>query len=77
MANEKLVPSILPAYIPPLSGVMNIDSLPREFEYTLVTTYLPKGVREIRVDYDTIVALKFSDFNLRDRKVYNTLASYK
>jgi hypothetical protein len=77
MANAKLVPSILPAYIPPLSGAINRDSVPRDFEYTLVTAYLPKGVRAVRVDQDKIAALKFSDFNLGDRKVYNMLSPYK
>jgi hypothetical protein len=77
MANTKLVPSILPAYIPPLSGAINRDSVPRDFEYTLVTAYLPKGVRAVHADHDKITALKFSDFNLGDRKVYNTLAPYK
>jgi len=37
IANAKLVPSILPAYIPPLSSEINRDSVPRDFEYTLVT----------------------------------------
>jgi hypothetical protein len=77
MANTKLVPSILPAYIPPLSGVINRDSVPRDFEYTLVTVYLPKGVRAVCTDHDKIAALKFSDFNLGDHKVYNILAPYK
>jgi hypothetical protein len=44
IANAKLVPSILPFYIPPLSGEINRDSVPRDFEYTLVIAYLPKGV---------------------------------
>jgi hypothetical protein len=77
MANVRLVPSILPAYIPPLSGAINRDNVPRDFEYTLVTAYLPKGVRAVHADQDKIAALKFSDFNLGDRKVYNTLAPYK
>jgi hypothetical protein len=38
-ANAKLVPTILPAYIPPLSGEINRDSVPRDFEYTLVIAY--------------------------------------
>jgi hypothetical protein len=77
VASVKLVPSILPAYIPPLSGVINRDSVPRDFEYTLVTAYLPKGVRAVHVDQDKIAALKFSDFNLGDRKVYSMLSPYK
>jgi hypothetical protein len=77
LANAKLIPSILPTYIPPLSGTVNRDSVPRDFEYTLVTTYLPKGIRAVRADQDKIAALKFSDFNLGDRKVYNMLTPHK
>jgi hypothetical protein len=60
-----------------MSGVINRDSVPRDFEYTLVTTYLPKGVCAVRVDHDKITALKFSDFNLEDRKVYSIVSPYK
>jgi hypothetical protein len=31
LANVKSIPSILFAYIPPLSGTMNMDSVPRDF----------------------------------------------
>jgi hypothetical protein len=31
IANAKLVPSILPFYIPPLSSVINRDNVPRDF----------------------------------------------
>jgi hypothetical protein len=77
IANAKLVPSILPAYIPPLSGDINRDSAPRDFEYTLVTTYLLKGVHTYRTYQDKVTVLKFCDFNLGDRKAYNMLAPYK
>jgi hypothetical protein len=77
MANAKLVPSILPAYIPPLSGAINRDSVPRDFEYTLVTAYLLKGVHTVHIDHDKVTTLKFSDFNLRDHKVYSMLSPYK
>jgi hypothetical protein len=77
VASVKLVPSILLAYIPPLSSVINRDSVPRYFEYTLVTAYLQKGVCAVHVDHDKITALKFSDFNLGDHKVYNMLSPYK
>jgi hypothetical protein len=60
-----------------MSGAINKDSVLRDFEYTLVTAYLPKGVRVVRADHDKIASLKFSDFNLGDRKVYNILAPYK
>jgi hypothetical protein len=50
IANMNLVPSILLAYIPPLSGEINRENVPRDFEYTLVTAYLPKGVHTYRAD---------------------------
>jgi hypothetical protein len=73
----KLIPTILLDYIPPLASVVNRDSVPRDFEYTVVTTYLPKGIHIVRVEQDKITALKFSDFNLGDRKIYGILAPYK
>jgi hypothetical protein len=51
--------------------------VPRDFEYTLVTTYLSKGIRTVRAGQDKITALKFSDFNLNDRKVYSMLSPHK
>jgi hypothetical protein len=77
IANTNLVPSILPAYIPPMRGVINRDSVPRDFEYTLVTAYLLKGVRTYRTYQDKVTALKFCDFNLGDDKFYSMLAPYK
>ena len=59
IANANLVPSILPYYIPHLSDEINRDSVPRDFEYTLVTAYLSKGVRTYRTDQDKVTALKF------------------
>jgi hypothetical protein len=66
LANAKLILTILPTYIPPLSDTVNRDSMPRDFEYTLVTANLPKGIRVVRADQDKIAALKFNDFNLSD-----------
>jgi hypothetical protein len=77
LMNAKLIPSILPAYIPPLSGVVNRDNMPRDFDYALVTVYLPKGICAVRADHDKIAALKFSDFNLGDYKSYSMLAPHK
>ena len=45
LANAKLIPSILPDYIPPLASAVNRDSVPGDFDYTLVIVYLPKGIR--------------------------------
>jgi hypothetical protein len=77
LGNANLIPSILPAYIPPLSGAVNRDSMPRDFYYALVTVYLPKGISAVRTDQDKIAALKFSDFNLGDCKSYSMLAPHK
>jgi hypothetical protein len=50
IANAKMIPHIWLVYIPPLSSKINGDSVPREFEYTLITAYLPKGVNTVLVD---------------------------
>jgi hypothetical protein len=71
------VTSILLAYIPPLSYDINRDSAPRDFEYTLVTAFLPKGVHTYRAYQDKVTALNFCDFNLGDHKFYSMLTSYK
>jgi hypothetical protein len=75
--NAKLIPHILSTYIPPLSHEINHDSVPRDFKYTLITAYLPKGVHVVQDNQDKLTVLKFSDFNLDDRKVYNMLAPQK
>jgi hypothetical protein len=63
-----MIPSIFPKYIPPLSGLVNRES---------VTVYLTKGVRTVHVDQEKLTTLKFSDFNLGDHKVYSMLAPHK
>jgi hypothetical protein len=75
--NSKLIPHILSIYLPPLSSKINRDSVPRDFEYTFITMYLPKGVHAVCVDQDKLATLKFNDFNLGDRKTYSMLASHK
>jgi hypothetical protein len=77
LVNAKLIPTILPTYIPPLRGALNRDNVPKYFDYALVTAYLSKGIRAVRVDQDKIAALKFSNFKLGDHKVYNMLAPHK
>jgi hypothetical protein len=47
LVNAKLIPTILPTYIPPLSSAVNRDSMPSDFKYTLVKAYLPKGIRAV------------------------------
>jgi hypothetical protein len=77
LTNDKLIPRILPTYLPPLSSAINRDSVPREFKYALITAYLPKGVRTVRANQDKLTVLKFSDFNLGDHKYYSMLAPHK
>jgi hypothetical protein len=50
LVNAKLIMSILPAYLPPLSGAVNRDSVTREFEYALVTVYLQKFIHTVRTN---------------------------
>jgi hypothetical protein len=77
LENAKLIPTILPDYILPLAGVVSRDSVPRDFDYTMVTAYLPKGIRPVRVQQDKIATLKFNDFNLGDCKNHSILTPYK
>jgi hypothetical protein len=77
LANAKLISSILPDYIPPLAGTVSCDSVPRDFDYTLVTTYLPKGIHAVRPQLDKIMTLKFNDLNLGDHKNHNMLTPHR
>jgi hypothetical protein len=77
LMKAKLIPSIFPTYLPPLHGEINRDSVPQDFEYAMVTVYMPKGVRTVRADQNKLVALKFSNLNLIDRKVYSMLTLHK
>jgi hypothetical protein len=51
--------------------------VPRGFEYMLVTAYLLKEVCAVHPDQNKLIALKFSDFNFGDMKVYNMLTPHK
>jgi hypothetical protein len=77
LANAKLLPSILPKYIPPLAGVVIHDSVPRDFNYTIITAYLPKGICVVRPQLERIPTLNIGDYNLGDRKSYGMLAPHK
>jgi hypothetical protein len=77
LANTKLIPLVLPNYIPPLVGAVSRDSIPRDFEYTLITAYLLKGIRAVGPQLGLILDLKISDFNLGDRKNYAMLAPHR
>jgi hypothetical protein len=47
LVNAKMIPTILPDYILPLAGTVSHDSVLRDFDYTLVTAYLPKGIMQL------------------------------
>jgi hypothetical protein len=44
LANAKQIPSVFPEYIPPLASMVNHDSIPCDFEYTIITAYILKGL---------------------------------
>jgi hypothetical protein len=77
LANVKLILTILPDYILPLVGTVSRDSVPRDFNYTMDTAYLLKGIRAVRKQQDKIARLKFNNFSLGDCKNYNMLTLYK
>jgi hypothetical protein len=76
LANAKLIPSVLPDYILPLADAVRCESVLRDFEYTLITAYLLKGIHAVGPQLGLIPALKISDFNLGDRKNYVMLVSH-
>jgi hypothetical protein len=65
LENVKLILSILP------------DCIPRDFEYTFIIVYLPKGIQEVRTQLERIPTPKISDYNLGDHKRYGMLAPHK
>ena len=77
LANVKQILSFFPDYIPPLASTVNRDSIPHDFEYTLITTYIPKEIRVVGPQLGQILALKNNDFNLGDRKNYAMLALHR
>lgn len=77
LANMKLIPSVLPNYIPHLAGAVSHDNVWRDFDYTLIVAYLLKGNCAIGMKLGHIMMLKINDFNLGDRKNYGMLAPHK
>jgi hypothetical protein len=57
--------------------VVSRDSVPRDFDYTVITAYLPKGIKLVRLQLERIPTLKINDYNLGDRKRYGMLAPHK
>jgi hypothetical protein len=76
LENVKLIPSILLDYILPLADTVNRDSVPRDFDYTLVTAYLLKGIHTGKPQSDKIMTLKINEFNLGDHKNFNMITPH-
>jgi hypothetical protein len=66
LENTKLIPSILPNYISPLANSVSCDNVLRDFEYTLITAYLLKGIHVVGLQIGQIMTPKISDFKLGD-----------
>jgi hypothetical protein len=77
LANAKFILSVLLDYIPSLASTDSHDNISRDFDYTLITTYLPKGIRAVGLQLGQIMTLNISEFNLGDRKNYGMLAPHK
>jgi hypothetical protein len=77
LVNVNLIPSILTDYILPLVSMVNRDSVPRGFDYTLVTTYLLKGIRTRKPHPDKITTLNINDFNLGYHKNFSMLSPHR
>jgi hypothetical protein len=52
------------------------DSIPRDFDYTLITAYLLKGILIVGLQLGKIMTLKIGDFNLGDCKNYGMLSPH-
>jgi hypothetical protein len=57
--------------------MVNHDNIPWDFGYTLITAYIPKGIRVVIIQLGQIPSLKNHDFNLGDRKNYSMLAPHR
>jgi hypothetical protein len=77
LENMKMIPSVLPDYILPLAGMVSRESVPHDFDYTLITVYLLKGIRTVGLQLGLIPDLKINDFNLGDMNNYALLALYR
>jgi hypothetical protein len=77
LANGKKISLVFLEYIPPLAGLVNHDSILCDFEYTLMTMYIPKGIHVVGPQLGHILSLKNNEFNLGDRKKYAMLALHQ
>jgi hypothetical protein len=71
------MPLILPNYIPHLDGTVNRDNIPWDFDYTLITVYILKGIHVEGSQLGKSPALKNNDFKLGDRKNYAMLMPHR
>jgi len=60
-----------------LAGVAKCDNIQRDFEYTLITAYISKGIRVVGPQLGHIPALENIKFNLRDKKNYVMLTPHR
>jgi hypothetical protein len=77
MAKTNQIPLVLPDYISPLDGTVSRDSVQRDFDYTLITVYLPKGICAVGPHLGLIPSLKINDFNLGYRQNYVMLSPHR
>ena len=77
LANLKKIPSIFSNYISRLVGAVNREKIPWDFDYTLITAYIHKGIHVVAPQLGNIPSLKNNDFNLEDRKNYAMLAPHR
>jgi hypothetical protein len=56
---------------------VNRDNIPWDFEYMLITAYIPKGIRVVGTQLGHIPTLKNNEFNLGDRKNHAMLAPHR
>jgi hypothetical protein len=77
LESAKLIPSVRLEYIPPLVGMVSLDSVSRDLDYTLITTYLLKGIHTDGSQLGQILTLNINDFNLGYHKNYGILTPHK
>jgi hypothetical protein len=56
---------------------VNRDSVPRDFDYILVTAYLPKGIPKGKPQPDKIMTLNINEINLGDCKNFSMLSPHR
>jgi hypothetical protein len=57
--------------------VLSPDSVPRDFDYTIIMAYLSNGIGTIIPQLEGIETLNISDYNLGDHQTYGMLMPHK